>query len=90
MLSHYFGVDAIERYLKELQQQCAANINQAGMQPNDPFEGDPAAKALHDQLAAEEAETAVCPLCRDTVPRSKPQCTSVAFCNSMPVRRAPL
>lgn len=40
--------------------------------------------------APEESSTVVCPLCRDTVPRSKPQCTSVAFCNSMPVRKAPL
>lgn len=83
------------------QDVLAASINQPGLQgpfagsdgsyqPNDPFEGDPAAKTLHDRLAAEEADTTVCPLCRDIVPRSKPQCTSIVFCNSMPIRKEPL
>jgi hypothetical protein len=87
-------VDTIEQYIGQLQAECAAaSINNAAQgvahvsRPNLMAESP---EEVHRRLTVEESSEVTCPLCRDVVPRSKPQCTSVAFCNSMPIRKLPL
>ncbi len=78
MTGYYLGTDGIERYIESLLGRCAASINLPPSQPD----------GYTAVAPAEESSTIVCPLCRDVVPRSKPQCTSIVFCDSMPIRKS--